>query len=132
MYEEALFDLFGRNSSSLIKRIKGAFAHVQAQFCHKSLGTKIHVNVQNADEPILLPTGTKQAEITVPTLKADTSTHLMVVLAASTGGGFSNTGSPCATKFNRISYNGRGCRPGVYGGVIRCSNVSVLAVRGYS
>ena len=63
------------------KMIKQMFVHVAAQFCHPSLGTKIHLNVQNVNQPIHMPATEKFfGATTLKELTADNSTHLMVCL----------------------------------------------------
>ena len=52
---DEISQLTDSNEALVVQRVKAVFAHVQAQFCHQSLGTKIHIDVQNADNPLLIP-----------------------------------------------------------------------------
>ena len=76
MYSDAWFELFERNTTAISNRFKSVFAHVRASFCHPSLGTKVHINLQNPNNPIHLtekyPGPTVQA-----TIEADSTTHLV-------------------------------------------------------
>ena len=56
--------------------------------------------------------------------KADPTTHLMVYMSGSTGGGRSFTSSPCMKNTFRYSTNGCG-RLGFGGGVLTCAGVSI-------
>ena len=72
--------------------MKGLFAHVRAQFCHQSLGSKVHINVQNIDDPILLEDFAMEysynnaninaalVKKTESSLSNDNHTHLMVYI----------------------------------------------------
>ena len=42
------FDSVGRNTRKAWKRIQRIFCHVQAAYCHVSLGSKIHVDIGNS------------------------------------------------------------------------------------
>ena len=89
MYDNNLFEKFGRNTTLLSNRIKATFAHLKAQFCHPSLGTKININLQNPNDPI--PCCGKWADgtdrlypdhIVKELLEEDSSTHLVTYLMA--------------------------------------------------
>ena len=60
-------------------------------------------------------------------LTDDPSTRLVAYLSFSTGGGVSNTGSPCSRSKlgNKRSTSGCGV-VNEYGGAIQCSNVSMI------
>ena len=57
-------------------------------------------------------------------LKADPTTHLMVILSASTGGGRSFSYSPCGK--DAFRYSKSGCGRLGYGGTINCAQVSTF------
>ena len=52
-YDELFYDSVGRDDSKAWKNIKKVLTHVQAAYCHASLGTKIHINY--GDTAILVP-----------------------------------------------------------------------------
>ena len=56
-------------------------------------------------------------------LDADPTTHLLVIMSASTGGGRSFTSSPCGG--DRFRYSKSGCGRLGYGGAINCAQVSI-------
>ena len=56
--------------------------------------------------------------------KDDPTTHLMVYMSGSTGGGRSFTANPCSKHTFRYSINGCG-QLGFGGGVLRCAGVSI-------
>ena len=111
------------------------FVHVAAQFCHPSLGTKIHLNVQNVNEPIHMPATEKFfGATTLKELTADNSTHLMVYIHEGGVGGAA-TNSPCkpklypkklATQFSKNGCGRRLGRSGEYGDALRCAGVSII------
>ena len=47
-YDELFFDSVGRNKTKAWSIIQKVFVHVQVNFCHVSLGTKIHLNIGNS------------------------------------------------------------------------------------
>ena len=47
-YDELFFDSVGRDIAKAWSNIQKIFVHVQAAFCHASLGTKIHVDIGNS------------------------------------------------------------------------------------
>ena len=53
-YEENYFNYHKRNKTQAIRHLKAAFIHAQTAFCDPSFGTKVHINVQNANDPIYL------------------------------------------------------------------------------
>ena len=53
-FEENYFDYLDRDLEKAKGHIKAAFVHTQAAFCDKSLGTKVHIDVQNIDDPIFM------------------------------------------------------------------------------
>ena len=131
-YDETFFDTVGRDPALAKKKIRGAFVHVQAQFCHPSLGTKIHVNLQNANEPTLLegfaskyiyfhkPIYSVLHEKTKSFIEADSSTNLMVYLLSGRGGGESYSG---LCNDPRHQFNINGCGNLGFGGLLQCSGV---------
>ena len=87
MYDDGLFEKFERNTTLLSNRIKAVFAHLKAQFCHPSLGTKININLQNPNDPIPCcgkwPDGTdriKPQYLVKEILEEDSNTHLVAYL----------------------------------------------------
>ena len=89
MYDDGLFEKFERNTTLLSNRIKAVFAHLKAQFCHPSLGTKININLQNPNDPIPFCgkslDGTdriKPKNFVEEILEEDSSTHLVVYFKA--------------------------------------------------
>ena len=100
------------------RHLKAVFVHTQAAFCDKSLGTKIHLDVLNANNPIFLEGERhtichscgmtkkfhdKNKEI----LSNDKEgTHLMVY-ALMGGGGMAYVGAICSGGYNtRLSLTG--------------------------
>ena len=53
-YEENYFDYVNRDVEKAKSHLKAAFVHTQAAFCDTSLGTKVHIDVQNANDPIFM------------------------------------------------------------------------------
>ena len=53
-YDEDYFNYNKRNKTQAIGHLKAAFVHAQIAFCDPSLGTKVHIDVQNANNPIFL------------------------------------------------------------------------------
>ena len=47
-YDDLFFDTVGRDITKAWSNIQKIFVHVQAAFCHASLGTKIHVDIGNS------------------------------------------------------------------------------------
>ena len=87
MYDDGLFEKFERNTTLLSNRIKAVFAHLKAQFCHPSLGTKININLQNPNDPISCcgkwPDGTERIKpqyLVNEILEKDSNTHLVAYL----------------------------------------------------
>ena len=115
-YEENFFDYVGRDVEKAIRHIKAAFVHTQAAFCDKSLGTKVHIDVQNANSPIFME-GKRHTicfgcglmgnftELTQQEMEKDESTDLMVYVMVG-GGGIATLGAVCGTGNNRFSVNG--------------------------
>ena len=138
MYSDGLFERFERNTTALSNRIKAVFAHVKAQFCHPSLGTKININLQNPNDPLSCcgkwPNGTdKDPEQKRPgqhvktVLEEDTSTHLVTYLYSGGNGGGSGTGSPCNPgKAGQFVKSICGSTPGLLYGAIFCAGVSTI------
>ena len=42
------FDSIGRDKTKAWRNIEQIFVHIQAAFCHASLGTKVHVDIGNS------------------------------------------------------------------------------------
>ena len=91
MYDDGLFEKYERNTTLLTNRIKAVFAHLKAQFCHPSLGTKININLQNPNDPILCSYCGKSSDgtdrigpkpLVEEILEEDSSTHLVVYFKA--------------------------------------------------
>ena len=100
MYDDGLFEKFERNTTLLTNRIKAVFAHLKAQFCHPSLGTKININLQNPNDPIPCcgkkPDGTDRIapqHLVEEILEEDSSTHLVAH--------FKTTGTLCCICLGR-------------------------------
>ena len=89
MYADGIFEEYERNTTLLTNRIKATFAHLKAQFCHPSLGTKFNINLQNPNDPIPCcgksPDGTDRIgpkHLVEEILEEDSSTHLVVYFTA--------------------------------------------------
>ena len=48
IYDELFFDSIGRDKTKAWRKIEQIFVHIQAAFCHASLGTKIHIDIGNS------------------------------------------------------------------------------------
>ena len=116
-----------RDDSKAWNNIKKVFVHVQAAFCHASLGTKIHINygdsamllndlrdefsfgedyANNAIEPILKP-------LTQAEMENDSNLNLMIYLTNGMGSGVAY-GNPCGGFNRRFSINQCGGTDDVY------------------
>ena len=76
MYSDSWFEMFDRNTTAITNRLKSVFAHVRASFCHPSLGSKVHINLQNPNNPIHL-TEKHPGKTVQETIEADPTTHLV-------------------------------------------------------
>ena len=94
-YEESYFDYLKRNETAVIRHMKVAFVHAQIAFCDNSLGTKVHINVQNINNPIFIEnkrynmykTKLKTLQpLTKKEMAKDPSTDLMVYFVSGGGG----------------------------------------------
>ena len=93
------FDSVGRDKTKAWSNIQEVFTHVQAAYCHASLGTKIHIDIGNSAhlinslrtefsfaqdyldnvvDPILKP-------FTEELIEADNSINLVVYLTSNQG-----------------------------------------------
>ena len=137
-YDELFFDSVDRDDSKAWNNIKKVFVHVQAAFCHASLGTKIHVNygntamllndlrdefsfgedyANNAIKPILKP-------LTQAEMEKDSNLNLMIYLTNGIGSGVA-FGQPCGTMNHRFSVNQCGDTDNVFG-MLTCVAVCIL------
>ena len=132
-----------RDTKKSIQKIKSLFVHVQAQFCHPSLGTKYHINIQNINEPIFLEhlefpyDGNTNDPIikgilkprTKAELEAEPSTHMIAYLLAGPHDyGVSNTQNPCDTELGeRQTISNVGERDTNFATIIRSSGVSIAS-----
>ena len=117
-YDELFYDSVGRDDSKAWKNIKKVLTHVQAAYCHASLGTKIHINYgntamlvndlrdefnfgddykNNVRKKILEP-------FTKTEMEKDSSLNLMVYLTNNVGSGV-GPGQPCGKLEDRYSIN---------------------------
>jgi hypothetical protein len=108
--------------------------HLQSHFCHPSLGTKMHINLQEVVflegiEQTYIQFDTNMASIlrdeTVKMLEADNTTHLPIYLLSGgvgSGEAWHNICNPSYTTFNIQGCNLRGVRSGILG----CMIVSYL------
>ena len=98
--------------------IKAAFVHTQAAFCDKSLGTKVHFDVQNINNPIFMEgerhvitfddnsfMGKFQNRSREIMSKEEDGTDLIVFVMVG-GGGIAYLGAVCAGPNIRYSVNG--------------------------
>ena len=101
-YDELVLDKYDRNTTELEKLIKRSFVHVQARFCHPSLGMKIQINIQDIVhmEGVHLPY--KHGEELVPTFKTwykklldDDEAGLVSFMLTGWAGGQSHVSGPC-------------------------------------
>ena len=137
-YDELFYTSVDRDETKAWKNIKKIFVHVQAAFCHASLGTKIHINYgdkavlvpnlskvftltddykKNVFEPILEP-------LTKTEMEDDSSLNLMVYLTSNKGSGEAR-GKPCGTKERRFSINQCGDSDDVQG-MLTCAHVCII------
>ena len=135
-YDELFFDSVDRDASKAWKNIKKVFVHVQAAFCHASLGTKIHINYGNTamlinglrDEfnfgadytnnvivPIIQP-------LTKAEMENDSNLNLMVYLTNNVG-----SGAACGPLENRFSINQYGGTDNVYE-MLTCVAVCIISL----
>ena len=126
-YDELFYDSVNRDDSKAWNNIKKVFVHLQAAFCHASLGTKIHINygenvslindlrdefnfeedyTNNVVEPIIKPRTKNEME-------NDINLNLMVYLTNNVGSGAA-FGQPCGPLENRFSINQCGGTDNVY------------------
>ena len=138
-YDELFFDSVDRDASKAWKNIKKVFVHVQAAFCHASLGTKIHINYGNTamlinglrDEfnfgadytnnvivPIIQP-------LTKAEMENDSNLNLMIYLTNNAGSGAAY-GQPCGTLNRRFSFNTCGGTDSVIG-MLTCAAVCIFS-----
>ena len=91
MYNDELFDVYERNLAAITNRFKAVFAHLKAAFCHPSLGSKVHINLQNPNDPIHFMDSFEKSRSKKVTeiLEADEKTHLVAYFV---------------TKMNSMSY----------------------------
>lgn len=106
----------GRDLEKAKSHIKAAFVHTQAAFCDKSLGTKVHIDVQNANDPIFME-GKRHTicfgcglmgnftQLTIDEMAKEEGTDLMVYVMVG-GGGIAYLGAVCAGPSIRFSVNG--------------------------
>jgi hypothetical protein len=134
-----------RDTKKSIQKIKSLFVHVQAQFCHPSLGTKYHINIQNINEPIFLEhlefpyDGNTNDPIikdilkprTKAELEAEPSTHMIAYLLAGPHDyGVSNTQNPCDTQLGeRQTISNVGESDTNFATIIRSSGVSIASTK---
>ena len=137
-YDELFYDSVGRDDSKAWKNIKQIFVHVQAAFCHASLGTKIHINY--GDTAILVPNLRKvytQAEdykndvvkpilepFTKTEMEKDSSLNLVVYLTNNAGSGTAY-GRACGTLEGMFSMNQCGDTDDVKG-MLTCAHVCII------
>ena len=108
--------------------------HLQSHFCHPSLGTKMHINLQEVVflegiEQTYIQFDTNMASIlrdeTAKMLEADDTTHLPIYLLSGHGGGeaHSNICDPSL----KYPFNVQGCANNlnsVRSGILGCMHVS--------
>ena len=116
--------------------------HLQSHFCHPSLGTKMHINLQ---EVVLLegieltyiqygnPGSTNMANTlrdeTNKMLQADDTTHLPIYLLSGHGGGEAHS-SICDPSL-KYPFNVQGCANNlnsVRSGILNCMHVSLKII----
>ena len=141
-YDELFYDSVGRDDSKAWKNIKQVFVHLQAAFCHASLGTKIHINY--GDTAILVPNLRKvytnqgqlaedyKNEVVKPILEPftktemekDSSLNLVVYLTNNNGSGTAY-GQACGTLKRMFSMNQCGDTDDVKG-MLTCAYVCII------
>ena len=116
-YEENYFDYLNRDVEKAKSHLKAAFVHTQAAFCDTSLGTKVHIDVQNANDPIFMEGERhticfgcglmgKFSNWTEKIMaKEEDGTDLIVYVMVG-GGGIAYLGALCAGPTIRYSVNG--------------------------
>ena len=130
-FEENYFDYLNRDLEKAKGHIKAAFVHTQAAFCDKSLGTKVHIDVQNINNPVFMEgerhkicfgcdlmgrfgNWTKQIMA-----KEEDGTDLVVYVMVG-GGGIAFLGALCGGNIDqRISVNGFDRSPMGSAGILR-------------
>ena len=138
-YDELFFDSVDRDDSKAWNNIKKVFVHLQAAFCHASLGTKIHINygntamllndlrdefsfgedyTNNAIVPIIKP-------LTQAEMEKDSNLNLMIYLTNNAGSGVAY-GQPCGTLNRRFSINQCGSTNDAYG-MLTCVAVRITS-----
>ena len=129
-YEENYFDYMDRDVEKAKRHIKAAFVHTQAAFCDKSLGTKVHIDVQNANDPIFMEgerhticfgcglMGKFQERTKEIMAKEEDGTDLLVYVMVG-GGGIAYLGALCAGAGIRYSVNGFDRSPMGSAGILR-------------
>ena len=132
-YDELVLDKYDRNTTEVEKLIKRIFVHVQARFCHPSLGMKIQINIQDIVhmEGVHLPY--KHGEELVPTFKTwykkllddDEAGLVSFMLTSCCGGGRSHYSGPCNFGSDeRFNVHGAGGNLRSYRGLLYASFVS--------
>ena len=138
-YDELFYNSVDRDETKAWKNIKKIFTHVQAAYCHASLGTKIHINYGNTamlinglrDEfnfgadytnnvivPIIQP-------LTKAEMENDSNLNLMIYLTNNAGSGVAY-GQPCGTLNRRFSINTCGGTDSVIG-MLTCAAVCIFS-----
>ena len=135
-FDELQYNKLDRNFTLAESLIKRMVVHLQSHFCHPSLGTKMHINLQEVVflEGIELtyiqygnPGSTNMANIlrdeTKKMLKADDTTHLPIYLL--TGGVGSGEAWHGICDPSLTTFNIQGCNlQGVSSGILGCMIVS--------